>query len=75
MTDKATEITLWGGPNTAKSRPIRATRACSCGCDNRDRETPIIGYVSGSNRKGEGITIYAPDEETYQRFVAVFGEA
>ena len=67
-----TNITLWGGPDTAKSRPVRAQRPCSCGCD--ERKGPIVGYISGSDKKGNGLTIYAPDEATYQRFVAVFGE-
>lgn len=70
-----TEVTLWSGPNTAKRRPFKAQRPCPCGCDNRGREVPLVGYVTGSNAKGEGITLYAPDEETYQHLVRVFGEA
>lgn len=64
-------VTLWGGPSAAKGRPLRAYRPCECGCDERDG--PLVGYVSGSNAKGEGLTITAPDEATYRRFVAVFG--
>jgi hypothetical protein len=64
-------VTLWGGPDAAKGRPMRAWRPCSCGCDERDG--PMVGYVSGSNAEGYGITIVAPDEATYQRFLAVFG--
>ena len=71
MTDTA-EITLWEGPDVAQNREPRAQRPCSCGCDNRGREVPIIGYVSAS-RKGKGITIIATTEDMYQRLVDVFG--
>ena len=67
------EITLWGDDKTAKSRPVHAYRPCQCGCDNRGREVPMVGYISGSDKKGKGFTIDAPDEATYQRFRAVFG--
>jgi hypothetical protein len=64
------EIIVWQG---AASRKPRAWRPCGCGCDNRGREVPMVGYLTASNKKGEGITIEAPDEATYQAFVAVFG--
>lgn len=72
VVETTTEVVRWKG---AENRPIRAQRACPCGCDNRGRKVPIVGYVTGSNESGEGITIFAPDEATYQRFVAVFGES
>jgi hypothetical protein len=73
MSEKA-PITLWGGPDTARNRPVRAQRPCPCGCDDRGRDEPMIGYISGSDSDGNGLTIEAPDEATYQRFVAIFGE-
>jgi hypothetical protein len=71
--NRTATIALWGGPDCAKDRPLTAQRPCSCGCDERDG--PVVGYVSGSDAKGNGITIFAPDEDTYQRFVAIFGGA
>lgn len=70
------EIAVWGGENDPKvdqNRPLRAQRACPCGCDERGGKE-IIGYVTGS-KDGQGLTIFAPDEATYQAMVAVFGEA
>jgi hypothetical protein len=32
----------------------------------------VIGYVTGS-KNGHGLTIFAPDEDTYATMVAVFG--
>jgi hypothetical protein len=68
------EVALWGGPGDPQidqNRPLRAQRACECGCDERGGKT-VIGYVTGS-KNGHGLTIFAPDEDTYATMVAVFG--
>jgi hypothetical protein len=70
------EIAIWGGkddPTIDQNRPLRAQRACPCGCDERDGKK-VIGYVTGS-KNGQGLTIFAPDEATYQTMAAIFGEA
>ena len=64
------EITLWEGD---AGREVRLWRACECGCDNRGRDVPMVGYITGSNDEGEGFTIELPDEEAYQRVRAVMG--
>lgn len=70
--ERAARVDLWGGPNAAQNRPPRAYRPCACGCDERDGGG-LIGYLSGSDAKGNGITIYAPDEATYRTFRGIFG--
>jgi hypothetical protein len=68
---KTAEIVLW--QNGEKNRWPRAQRPCPCGCDERGGKT-IVGYLSGSDKDGNGFTIYAPDEATYRVFAAVFPE-
>lgn len=64
------EIALWEGD---PGRPLQLRRACECGCDNRGRDVPIVGYITASNDEGEGFTIELPDEAAYQRVRAVIG--
>ena len=56
--------------NGAKDRELRVWRPCSCGCDGAG-----IGYLSGSNAKGEGFTLWLKTEVQFQALRAVFGEA
>ena len=48
-----------------KNRPLRLYRPCSCGCDFRDGEKGV-GYISGSNSNGAGMTIWIKTEAIYQ---------
>ena len=52
-------IITWTGE---KDRPLHLTRPCSCGCD---RIHTTAGYLTGSDRHGNGITVYADDEGEY----------
>lgn len=54
---------VWEGE---ENRPLRLYRPCSCGCDERNGEKGV-GYLSGSNARGEGFTVWIEDEEVFQR--------
>jgi hypothetical protein len=58
-------------PDLAANRELQMYRPCPCGCD--ERNGPVIGYLSGSTSDGEGVTIYAPDEDTYRSMQRIFG--
>ncbi len=47
-------------------RPLRLSRACSCGCDTRAGVTGV-GYLSGSDAAGNGVTIWIADEAVYRQ--------
>lgn len=66
-----TYIDTWESPRGKESYAPEMRRPCSCGCDDRS-VTGHVGYLIGS-AKGRGITIFAPDEETYQAMRQVFG--
>jgi hypothetical protein len=57
----------WDGE---KNRTLKMYRPCDCGCD-RAR----FGYLSGSDDKGNGLTIYAKSEKQYQAMRKIFGGA
>jgi len=52
--------------NGDESRPLNVYRPCSCGCDFRDG-IKGVGYISGSDLKGNGFTIWIEAEDVYQR--------
>jgi hypothetical protein len=56
-----------------KSRPLKVTRPCECGCDERGGEKGV-GYLSGSTKEGHGFTLWIQDEETYQAVRAVLAQ-
>ncbi len=56
------EIT-WKGE---KDRLLQVRRPCSCGCDERDG-SPGVGYITGSDKAGNGFTVWIESEEVYQR--------
>ncbi len=53
---------IWSGE---KERELALSRPCSCGCDERDGFKGV-GYLTGSNEKGEGFTIWLEDEAVFQ---------
>lgn len=55
---KRREIT-WTGE---KNRETKVYLPCSCGCDRRDGKK-FLAYISGSNAKGEGFTIYLQSQK------------
>ncbi len=47
-------------------RPLRLSRPCSCGCDGREGAKGV-GYLSGSDAAGNGVTIWIEDETVYRQ--------
>ena len=47
-------------------RPLRLSRPCSCGCDTREG-IKGVGYLSGSDADGKGVTIWIEDEAVYRQ--------
>jgi len=56
------EIT-WKGE---KDRLLQVRRSCPCGCDDRGGR-PGVGYLTGSDGEGNGLTIWIESEEVYLR--------
>lgn len=54
---------VWDGE---QNRPLAANRPCECGCDARGG-LKGVGYLTGSNEKGEGFTIWIQNESVFQR--------
>ena len=48
-----------------KNRSIQVVRPCPCGCDERDGFRGV-GYITGSDKDGNGFTIYIRSEEVFQ---------
>lgn len=55
-------VKLWKGE---ADRAFRLQRPCSCGCDQRDGYQGV-GYLSGSDSKGNGFTMWIQSEKVYQ---------
>jgi hypothetical protein len=55
-----------------KGRALQVCRPCSCGCDERDGFKGV-GYVTGSNAKGNGFTIWIENDEVFNNISAVLG--
>lgn len=57
----------WSGD---KKRGLSLCRPCSCGCDIRDKpkdwSKQYIGYLTGSDAKGNGFTIWIEDEKVFK---------
>ena len=47
-------------------RPLQLRRPCSCGCDGRDGDVGV-GYITGSDGRGRGFTVWIEDEDVYKR--------
>lgn len=57
----------WKG---AKSRVLAVKRPCDCGCDQRDGGHGV-GYLTGSDAEGNGVTVWIEDEEVFQALRAL----
>lgn len=65
------EVKAWKGE---ENRKVRLQRPCECGCDERDGPKGV-GYLCGSNDKGEGFTLWFDTEEQYETVrIAIGGE-
>lgn len=60
MSQPRTQFT-WTGE---ESRPLTASRPCSCGCDTRQGRLGV-GYLTGSDSAGHGFTIWIESEAVY----------
>lgn len=56
------EVRRWKG--SASKAPI-IKRPCVCGCDFREG-VKGVGYIIGSDEKGNGFTIWIKDERLYK---------
>lgn len=57
---------IWKGE---RKRRLAAYRPCWCGCDYRDGALGV-GYLSGSDRQGNGFTVWIEDEQLFARLEA-----
>jgi hypothetical protein len=63
-------VKRWKGePN----RMFRIQRPCSCGCDERDGKKGV-GYITGSDKNGNGVTIWIADEKVYRIMAECIGQ-
>lgn len=56
------EVNRWKGD---AGRAMRVQRPCECGCDLRDGKKGV-GYITGSDKNGNGFTIWITNESLYQ---------
>ena len=54
-----------------ENRKFRLQRPCVCGCDERDGYHGV-GYLTGSDALGRGVTVWITDEDVYQALARVF---
>ena len=55
-----------------KSRALAVKRPCDCGCDQRDGGHGV-GYLTGSDAEGNGVTVWIQDEQVFQALRALVG--
>jgi hypothetical protein len=56
-----------------ENREVGLYRPCSCGCGDRDPETrDAVGYISGSDEKGHGFTIFLFKDADFKTLARVF---
>lgn len=48
-----------------ENRPLSLYRPCACGCDERGGYKGV-GYLTGSDKKGKGFTLWIEDEPVFQ---------
>ena len=53
-----------------KSRALAVKRPCACGCDQRDGGHGV-GYLTGSDAEGNGVTVWIEDEGVFQALRAL----
>jgi len=51
--------------NGREDEPINLCRPCDCGCDERDGYKGV-GYLIGSDKEGNGFTVWIENEEVFQ---------
>lgn len=56
------QVKRWKGE---VNRAFRLQRPCSCGCDQRSGDKGV-GYLTGSDSKGNGFTLWITDEKVFQ---------
>ena len=49
-----------------RNRPLSLWRPCDCGCDSRGG-LKGVGYLTGSNKRGHGFTVWITDESVFKR--------
>ncbi len=49
-----------------KNRRLQLRRPCDCGCDERDGKRGV-GYLTGSDGRGQGFTLWIETETVYRR--------
>lgn len=62
---------LWKGD---PGRTPRVQRPCDCGCDLRDGAKGV-GYLTGSDDKGNGFSLWITDEKVYKVMEKAFQQA
>jgi hypothetical protein len=67
--DGTYRINVWNPDDDTRENDAQVYRPCLCGCSSGD----WVGYLCVSNSRGRGLTLYLDDEETYQKFRAVYG--
>lgn len=53
-----------------KNRPLSLRRPCECGCDRRSGNKGA-GYLTGSDAKGRGFTVWIESETVFKRIAAL----
>ena len=53
-----------------KNRPLSMCRPCKCGCDRRGGNKGV-GYLTGSDAKGRGFTVWIESEAVFKRIAAM----
>ena len=51
--------------NGERNRPLQICRPCPCGCDARDNGAKGVGYLTASDEKGDGFTVWIKEEDVY----------
>ena len=51
--------------NGERNRPLQICRPCPCGCDARDNGAKGVGYLTASDEKGDGFTVWIKEENVY----------
>ena len=55
------------------SSPHEVSRPCPCGTCQRGVPEGAVGILSGSNKKGDGFSIWIFDQQSYKHLRKIFG--
>jgi len=61
---------IWHGE---ENRAFMLYRPCHCGCDERDGKKGV-GYLTASDKKGNGFTIWLENEAVFQTMLSILKE-